>query len=109
MSAQAVRCRIEGGQRQRLQTGVYAVFTGAADRETTLWAAVLRAGPGSALSYQSAAELDGLLDNPAPLIHVTIPATRRATSIRGAVVHSRLNADLARHPARGVAPRCPLP
>jgi hypothetical protein len=100
MSAQAVRCRIDSGRWQRLQTGVYAVFTGVPDREATMWAAVLRAGPGSALSYQSAAELDGLLDNPAPLMHVTIPAARRATCIPGVVVHSRLNADRARHPAR---------
>jgi hypothetical protein len=100
MSAQAVTCRINSGRWQRLQTGVYAVFTGVPDREATLWAAVLRAGQGSALSYQSAAELDGLLDDPAPLIHVTIPATRRTTPIPGVVVHCRLNADVARHPAR---------
>ncbi len=100
MSTQAVRCRIDSGRWQRLHTGVYAIFTGAPDRQATLWAAVLRAGLGSALSYQTAAELDGLLDDPAPLIHVTIPAARRATSIRDVVVHTRLNAELARHPAR---------
>ena len=100
MTAQAVRCRMESGRWQRLHKGVYAVFTGAPGRQSTLWAAVLRAGPGAALSYQTAAELDGLLDNPAPLIHVTIPAARRATSIRDVVVHTRLNAEQARHPAR---------
>jgi hypothetical protein len=91
---------LESGRWQRLHTGVYAVFTGLPGRQAMLWAAVLRAGPGAALSYQTAAELDGLLDHPAPMIHVTIPATRRATSIRDVVVHTRLNAEQARHPAR---------
>lgn len=100
MSSEAVRCRIDGGRWQRLHAGVYAIFTGAPDRQATLWAAVLRAGPGSALSYQTAAELDGLLDEPASLIHVTIPATRRATSISDVVVHTRLHAERAMHPAR---------
>jgi hypothetical protein len=79
---------------------VYTVFTGAPDRQARLWAALLRAGPGSALSFQTAAELDGLLDKPASLIHVTIPATRRITAIRGVSVHTRLNAERARHPVR---------
>jgi hypothetical protein len=100
LSTDVIRARIEGGRWQRLHRGVYAFFSGAPDRQAMLWAAVLRAGPGSALSYQTAAELDGLLDKPGPVIHVTIPAARRATAIRGVVVHTRLNAERARHPAR---------
>jgi hypothetical protein len=100
LSDQAVRCRVDSGRWQRLHTGVYTVFTGAPDRQARLWAALLRAGPGSALSFQTAAELDGLLDKPASLIHVTIPATRRITAIRGVSVHTRLNAERARHPVR---------
>jgi len=81
-------------------SGVYAVFTGIPDREATVWAAVLRAGQGAALSHQTAAELGGLLDKPAPVIHVTVPASRRVTAVRGIVVHARLGADQAVHPAR---------
>lgn len=100
MSAQAIRCRVESARWQRLHAGVYAAFTGAPDRQATLWAAVLRAGPGAALSFQTAAELDGLLDNPASVIHITIPSTRRVTGMNDVVVHTRLNAGRARHPAR---------
>jgi hypothetical protein len=99
-STEVIRGRIEGGRWQRLHKGVYATFTGTPDRQAMLWAAVLRAGPGSALSYQTAAELDGLVGKSGPVIHVTIPAARRATAIRGLVVHTRLNAERARHPAR---------
>jgi Transcriptional regulator, AbiEi antitoxin len=100
LSTQLIRCRVESGRWQRLHKGVYAMFTGAPDRQSALWAAVLRAGPGSALSYQTAAEIEGLLDKPAPRIHVTIPASRRATAIRDVVVHIRLEAEQATHPAR---------
>ena len=100
LTAQAIQCRVESGKWQRLHKGVYAMFTGAPDRESVLWAAVLRAGPGSALSYQTAAELDGLIDKPTSRIHVTIPALRRATAIRDVVVHTRLNAEHATHPTR---------
>ena len=100
LSPQAVRCRVESGRWQRMHLGVYAVFTGAPDRQARLWAALLRAGPRSALSHQTAAELDGLLDKPASLIHVTIPASRRVTVIRGMAVHTRLNAERATHPVR---------
>lgn len=100
LGPEIVRRRIASGRWQRLHNGVYAVFTGPADRQAHLWAAVLRAGPGAALSYQTAAELDGLLDKPSSLIHVTVPANRRVTAIKDVVAHSRLDAERARHPAR---------
>jgi very-short-patch-repair endonuclease len=100
LSTQFIHCRIERGRWQRLHRGVYATFTGPADRQATLWAVVLRTGPGSALSYQTAAELDGLIDRPSPLIHVTIPPSRRVSSIGGVVIHVKLDAKRARHPAR---------
>jgi predicted transcriptional regulator of viral defense system len=92
--------RLARGRWTRLHTGVYALFTGVPDREATLWAAVLRAGPGAALSHQTAAELDGLADRAISAIHVTVPAERRVTSTRGIIVHSRIGAELAAHPAR---------
>ena len=91
---------VERGRWQRVHTGVYAVFTGTPDREARLWAALLRAGPGAALSCETAAELDGLADKPAQLIHVTVPANRRVTKTPGIIVHSRLMADEAVHPVR---------
>jgi len=52
------------------------------------------------LSHQTAAELDGLTDRQSSLIHVTIPASRRVSPIRGVHLHTRLRAEQATHPAR---------
>jgi len=100
LTPQLIKCRIDRGRWQRLYNGVYATFSGAADRQATLWAAVLRVGPGAVLSYHTAAELDGLIDRPSSAIHVTIPRSRRVAPIRGVRVHVKLDADGARHPAR---------
>ena len=48
-----IRSRVRSGRWQRLQRGVYASFSGEPTRETTLWAALLRAGPGAVLSHQT--------------------------------------------------------
>src|SRR5262245_52401335 len=100
LSTELIKYRLERGRWQRLHRGVYATFNGSVDRQTKLWAAVLRAGAGAALSHQTAAELDGLTDKPTPSIHITIPATRRATAIGGVIVHCSLNAEQAIHPVR---------
>jgi hypothetical protein len=65
-----------------LYRGVYAAFTGPATRPSLLWAAVLRGGPGTALSHLSAAEADGLTDQKSDSIHVTVPASRQVTVSR---------------------------
>ncbi len=51
---------------------------------------VLRAGPGAALSYQTAAEIHGLADKPSPKIHVSVPASQdpsRLGRIPGVTIH----------------------
>jgi hypothetical protein len=78
---------------------VYATFTGEPGREAVLWAAVLRAGPGAALSHFTAADLYGLTDRPSWLLHVTIPGSRRVVAIPGVVIHLAGRAEQARHPA----------
>jgi len=100
LTADLIDSWLEHGRWQRVHTGVYATFTGVPDRQATLWAAILRAGPGAALTCETAAELDGLLDKPAAVIHVTVPAARRVTKTHGMIVHSRLLAQEAVHPAR---------
>jgi very-short-patch-repair endonuclease len=92
--------RVHDGRWQRLQRGVYAAFSGDVGRQAALWAAVLRAGPGAALSHRTAAELERLADGESALIHLTIPAARRVMPIRGAVVHTRVDAEVATHPSR---------
>jgi very-short-patch-repair endonuclease len=86
----AIDWRLRSGTWKRLHWGAYAAFTGEPSREGTLWAAVLRVGPGAVLSYETAAEIHGLIDKPSAQIHVSVPAERRPgqqRKIRGVVVH----------------------
>jgi hypothetical protein len=94
------RSRIRQGSWQRLHSGVYAVFSGEPGRSTVLWAAVLRAGPGTMLSFQTAAEASQLTDGQSSLIHVTVPGTRRVERIPGIVLHRSDRAAQMLHPAR---------
>src|SRR5262245_34616095 len=59
--------RLRLGAWQQLHAGVYATFTGEPSRLALLWAAVLRSGPGAALSHPSAAELFQLTGAPSSL------------------------------------------
>ena len=77
LSTKLIERRLLRGRWQQLYRGVYAAFSGQPARDTWLWAAVLRAGPGAVLSYLTAAELHGLIDAPAEAIFVTVPSTRR--------------------------------
>ncbi|MGD0064591.1 MAG: type IV toxin-antitoxin system AbiEi family antitoxin domain-containing protein [Streptosporangiaceae bacterium] len=86
----AVDWQLRSGAWQRLHRGAYATFTGDPSREARLWAAVLRVGPGAALSHQTAAEVHGLIDRPTRQIHVSVPARRRPAQHRkipGVTVH----------------------
>jgi len=64
-----------------------------------LWGIVLRAGNGAVLSYHTAAELHGLIDQPADLVHVMIPESRRISPISGVVTHVGARATTTAHPA----------
>lgn len=95
--------RANRGRWQRLERGVYATFTGDPARESLLWAALLRAGPGAAFSHQTAAELHGLIDQPSPVIHVTVPADRhpaRWSKVPGVVIHRSTVLGHTRHPVK---------
>src|ERR1700685_1087904 len=87
LTSDTIRFRITSGRWQQIPRGVYAPFTGVPGRGTQLWAAVLSAGPGAALSHETAAELQGLTDSPAKLIHVTVPFQRRARTAAGISLH----------------------
>jgi hypothetical protein len=98
--------RLRQGRWQPLYRGSYAAFTGPPPRLSVLWAAVLRGGPGAALSHQSAAEIDGLTDRPGSLIHVSVPPARQvAVSARerhpdspGLRIHRSARLAETRHP-----------
>ena len=70
-----------------MHPGVYCTLTGAASWEARLWAAVLYAGPGALLSHETAAEVLGLTERTSPVIHVTIPASRRVRPPHGVAIH----------------------
>jgi hypothetical protein len=94
VSQAAVVRRTKSGAWQRLHRGTYATFTGVPSREAVLWAALLRAGPGAVLSYETAAEVHQLLDKPAAKIHITVPASHdpaRRGPIRGVIIHRSRN------------------
>ncbi|MGH3156601.1 MAG: DUF559 domain-containing protein [Streptosporangiaceae bacterium] len=104
--------RLRQGRWQPLYRGTYATFTGWPKRESLLWGAVLRAGPGAALSHQTAAELDGLTDTRLAAIHVTV-SSQREIKVTGAergarapriIVHQSRRLAAALHPVR-VPPR----
>ena len=101
MTDKGVRDQVRAGRWQVLHWGVYAAFNGRPGRRAELWAAVLRAGPRAMLSYQTAAELWGLLDSPGFVIHVTVPHgsnVGRAGNVAGVVIHQSRSAERARHP-----------
>jgi hypothetical protein len=66
---------------------VYALGHVSPSREGDLWAAVLYAGPGAALSHPTAAEWRGLIEYPPALIEVSTP--REISSLPGIRVYGR--------------------
>jgi hypothetical protein len=98
LSPYRIESLVRAGHWQRLHYGVYATFTGEPPRDAVLWAAVLRTGRRSILSHETAAELDGLIDKPSKLLHVTIPAAQRLKPIEGFVIHNSVRIREARHP-----------
>jgi hypothetical protein len=101
INPRAMRTRMSSGRWQRLQRGVYAAFSGEPARETVLWAALLRAGPGAVLSHETAAERHGLIDEPSSVISITVPAARHPARARipGVIIHRSDTILRTRHPA----------
>jgi Transcriptional regulator, AbiEi antitoxin len=92
--------RLRSGRWSVLHRGVYATFSGEPGRAAVLWAAVLRGGPGAALSHETAAEVLELADDRSTLIHLTVPGRRHPQAIRGVLVHRSSRARAAVHPAQ---------
>jgi hypothetical protein len=96
------------GRWQPIYRGVYAAFTGRPPRECLVWAGILRAGPGAILSHHTAAELDGLIDHPSRVIHVTVGHERQIRFFDARpsglalpiAIHRTDRIEAVRHPAR---------
>jgi hypothetical protein len=99
LSPAAIRERLSRGSWQRIYPGVYAAFTGKVIRNSELWAAVLHAGVGAALSHDTAADLYGLRKRECA-IHVTVPVGRRVLPVPGLVIHRTDRIARTRHPAK---------
>jgi len=90
----------KAGYLTRVLPKVYAVGHTAPSRDADLWAAVLYAGPGTMLSYASAAHHRTLIIYAPDVIHVSTPR-KKAKSISGVVqVHTERN--LARSTHEGI-------
>jgi Transcriptional regulator, AbiEi antitoxin len=100
LSRELLKSRVRQGRWQRLHRGVYASFSGEPGRQAIFWAAVLYAGQGAMLSHRSAAEADGLSDEPSEVVHVTVPWDRRVEKSPGIVIHRSSRARRAMHPAK---------
>ena len=104
LSRSAITSKLKHGRWQPIYVGVYATFTGPVSRQAQLWAAVLYAGKGAQLSHETAAELNGLTDRRSPLIHVSIPASRRVRPPKGVRIHNSAHIDAGTRFPRGVIP-----
>lgn len=87
MTGDAIAWSVRSGRWRQIYPGVYGTFTGPITRSARLWAVVLYAGPQARLSHETAAELHRLSDEQCPLVHVTIPVTRKAKAPKGVVIH----------------------
>jgi hypothetical protein len=104
LSASAIRVRLRNGRWQRLADGVYTTFSGEPSRLTLIWAALLAAGPGAAISHQTAAELYNFARRPVPAIHVTIPGDRQVRRGPGAASRGPAGRDSRRLPGQEMPP-----
>jgi hypothetical protein len=104
VSVRQVENLLRYGRWQRLHQGVYAAFTGEPPRAALLWAAVLWAGQQAILSHETAAELDGLIDKPSKLIHVTVRQAQHRRPTAGIVVH-RSSRSIGIKQQRGLPPQ----
>ena len=99
VSEKVIERQLRQGHWQRLYPGVYATFSGSVDPAALLWAAILRAGPDAALSYQTAAWLWELAPEPTGVIHVTVPSDSPVILPSGVKRHYSSRIAQACHPA----------
>ncbi len=101
LSREQLAWRVESGRWQRVHPRVYGAHSGELTRAQRELAALLYAGPGAALSHNTAARHDGLLGHESAVVHVTVPAHRRVRSVPGVRIHrSQMLGSEDIHPSR---------
>jgi hypothetical protein len=93
-----IRAHLGASRWQRVLPRVYCTTTGHLSRLQQLWAALLYAGDGAALSHWTAAELYGTVER-SLVIHVTVSADRQVRSVPGVRIHRASSLDSSQiHP-----------
>ncbi|HEX5017889.1 MAG TPA: hypothetical protein VFX15_09940 [Actinomycetes bacterium] len=91
VSDDEIAAHISADRWQAVHPGVYYLSNGSPRRETVVWAALLWAGDGSALGFESAGERVGLVD-PQPVdsdVVVLVPWERQVKRRPGVVIRRR--------------------
>ena len=94
---------LENGRWHQILPGVYATFTGPIPPIGRVWAAVLYAGRGAAVTRRSALWLAGVVDDPPDTVQVAVPPQRRVR--RQAGIRVFRSAELLQRAAIGALPR----
>jgi very-short-patch-repair endonuclease len=100
VSPSKIRSLLERGAWRARYGGIYLTFSEPAPRLSIMWATVLAAGEGAALSHYSAAELAGFGEKRRNAVHVTIPHHRRVDGLPDVILHRSRRLDADRHPIR---------
>lgn len=101
LSRETIAGRVGSRVWQRPELGVYVVFSGPLPPTTRMWAAVLRAGSGAALSHRAAAVATGLLDTLPRRVQVAVPVHRQVRGVlNGVEVRRRRHLPDHIHPAQ---------
>jgi hypothetical protein len=99
LSTKAVRGRVESGRWQSPYRGVFVTFSGPLPLRTREFAALLYAGPGSALSHDSAGFRWRVCSDPG-VIHITTTYANHVKPQPGLVIHrSRTLSQADIHPS----------
>ena len=99
LTPKAIEWRLGSGRWQVVHPGIYQTLPGRDGWESRAVAALLHAGPGSALSHESAAHEWGLIRQAPDTSTVVIPAERRARPVEGVLIRR------SRHAAARTDPR----
>jgi hypothetical protein len=99
LTPKAIEWRLGTGRWQVVHPGIYQTLPGRGGWETRAVAALLHAGPGAALTHESAAHEWGLVRAAPATVTVVIPAERRARPVEGVLIRR------SRHAAARTDPR----
>lgn len=102
-SRRRIAWALRTGRWVRVHPGVYRTYTGPVTAWTRIWAALLYAGASAIVSHETAAWIDGLIDAPPAVVHITVPThSRRVRPQPGVVIHLSSHVEARRHPARDI-------